>query len=492
MKVKSISIIKYFLLFAVIYFPIFGHLDTLPIRNFDEARLALNAYEMLNNGNLIVTHFEEKPDMWNTKPPLMIWLQVLFMKLIGVNELSIRLPAAIAAFLICIFLLIFSARHLNDPWFGIIACIVLSSTVGYIHVHATRTGDYDSLLTLFTTLYPLLFFIYIETKRTRYLYFTFIALTLSVLTKGVAGLLFVPVLPLFAVFKRNLVSIIKSKHLYIGFGIFLFFAIGYYLLRESMNPGFIKVVWNNEVGGRYVEVIEGHKGGFWYYYRLLVDHLLVYWYILIPCGVLVGLFHKNPAYRNLTIYLVSLVLFYFLVISFGKTKLQWYAVPLYPFLAMIVAIFINFVFQFLVNISLFRSNLRINVLPYIFLFLVSIKPVSHIIGRMNPPKEFSWEVDKYRMGYLLKDALKGKLDLSGYTLLHGGYAPHHYFYITVMNDKGIDISLRKDAKNLKPNEKVFAQQSDIKNFISENYTYEVIKTNKDVVFYQITGTKNHD
>jgi hypothetical protein len=41
--------------------PIFGHLDTLPIRISDESRLAINAHEMLQNKNYLVTHFEGKP-----------------------------------------------------------------------------------------------------------------------------------------------------------------------------------------------------------------------------------------------------------------------------------------------------------------------------------------------------------------------------------------------------------------------------------------------
>ena len=61
--------------------PIFGYLDSYPIRIWDEARLAINAYEMLKNGDFIVTHYDNNPDMWNTKPPLMIWCQVFFMKI---------------------------------------------------------------------------------------------------------------------------------------------------------------------------------------------------------------------------------------------------------------------------------------------------------------------------------------------------------------------------------------------------------------------------
>ena len=73
-------------------------------------------------------------------------------------------------------------------------------------------------------------------------------------------------------------------------------------------------------------------------------------------------------------------------------------------------------------------------------------------------------MERYRIGYILKDALKGKSDLNGYTLLHKGYAAHFYFYVTVMSHKRIDIALKKEA-NLQPNDKVFAQQEEMKDYI---------------------------
>ena len=95
---KAYKIIPYFLLAILLYFPIFGHLDTLVLRQYDESRLAINAFEMFKDGNFLVTHFEGNPDMWNTKPPMMIWLQVFFINLIGLGELALRLPSAFAAF----------------------------------------------------------------------------------------------------------------------------------------------------------------------------------------------------------------------------------------------------------------------------------------------------------------------------------------------------------------------------------------------------------
>jgi hypothetical protein len=87
---------KYSLLLLLIYFSLFLHIGGLPLMGWDESRLAIDAYEMYHNGNYLIPAFDKMPDMWNTKPPLMIWFQVLFMKLFGVNELGIRLPSVLA------------------------------------------------------------------------------------------------------------------------------------------------------------------------------------------------------------------------------------------------------------------------------------------------------------------------------------------------------------------------------------------------------------
>ncbi|UOQ78563.1 hypothetical protein MUN84_08455 [Hymenobacter sp. 5516J-16] len=63
-----------------------------PIYLWDESRVAVNAAEMALNNNWLVAHFEGQPDLWNTKPPLLLWLQVLSIKLFGFNEVAIRLP----------------------------------------------------------------------------------------------------------------------------------------------------------------------------------------------------------------------------------------------------------------------------------------------------------------------------------------------------------------------------------------------------------------
>ncbi len=281
------------MLAALVYMPLFGHLDALPIRLWDESRLAISAYEMYKNGNFLVVHFDGAPEMWSTKPPFLIWLQVLFMKLIGVNVLAIRLPSAIAALFTCLVLVIFSRRVLHSFWFGFIAVLVLITSVGYVRMHGTRTGDYDALLTLFTTLSGLLFFAFCETKKQQHLYLFFLFTTLAVLTKGVSGLLFAPAIIIYSIIQKQFLPLLKNKHFYIGLFGFLAVILGYYLLREQYNPGYLNAVWVNELGGRYLDTKEGHHYSFWFYFENFVHLNYSHWYVFVPLGIFVGLVSKH-------------------------------------------------------------------------------------------------------------------------------------------------------------------------------------------------------
>src|SRR6185295_17365300 len=76
---------------AVIFYRLGQH----PVYWWDEARVALNSLEMLNHPGLVV-RYDGAPELWNTKPPLAIWLNALSLTLFGVNEWALRLPAALA------------------------------------------------------------------------------------------------------------------------------------------------------------------------------------------------------------------------------------------------------------------------------------------------------------------------------------------------------------------------------------------------------------
>lgn len=140
-----------FFLLVVWYFPLFLHLDSFVIKIYDEARRAVNAFEMLNGDNFIVTTYQGQPDLWGTKPPFLIWAQALFMRLLGPSELAIRLPSALAGLGGASALLAFSWKFLKVKNVGIIASIIFLISNGALQsTHSLRSGDFDALLVFFT------------------------------------------------------------------------------------------------------------------------------------------------------------------------------------------------------------------------------------------------------------------------------------------------------------------------------------------------------
>jgi 4-amino-4-deoxy-L-arabinose transferase-like glycosyltransferase len=426
--------------------------------------------------------------MWNTKPPLLIWIQVAFMKMIGVNELSVRLPSAFAAFFTCLVLLVFSLRYLKSYWFGFIAVIVLITSEGYINLHATRTGDYDAMLTLFTTLSGLFFFAYCETKKYQHLYYFFLFMTLAVLTKSITGLMFLPAIFIYSIIRKQFIPLLKNKHFYIGLFSFMLLVIGYYLLRESYYDGYIAAVQQNELGGRFLDVIENHKHGFWFYYNNFIDFQLTSWYLLVPCGLVIGLVIKDKKIKRITLFSVLMIGTFFLIISLAQTKLKWYDVPLYPFLAIIIAVFINYVFQFLKNVDWRNKMLSANVIPYLFLFLICITPYQNILDKTYHPKEVYWDKDFYEISYYLKDAVKGEYDLNDQYLLYDGYNAHNLFYLNILNDQGVNVSV-KDWRNLEKMDIVFTHQDDIIQYIKKHYIYQVVRREGNIQTCKIYESK---
>lgn len=485
MKIKFTAILPYLLLTILISIPIFGHLDTLPFRIWDEARPAMNAYEMYKNHQYWVTHFEGKPEMWQTKPPLLIWLQVFFSHLLGFGELAIRLPSAIAGFLTCIVLMIFCVRYLGSFWYGFISVLVLVTSWGYIHIHVTRTGDYDALLILFTTTSCLLWFLYLEQGKNKLLFYFFIALCLALFAKSIAGLLFVPALFLETLFQKKLFNVLKNKYLYIGMAGFFLPILTYYIARENLNPGYIQAVLDNELLGRYTTVIEAHKEDFWYYLQNLKNYQYPYWILLLPCGLAVGLLHLDPKIKRLTRFLALACLLYMIIISKGETKLEWYVAPLFPFFAMITGMFLHLIFDLIKKSDLVKGVLSLNVLPYLLLFLVFVIPYHSILEKNYMCEIGLWNNKHfYDMGHYLKMALKGKVNLNEKYFVYDGYDVQFRLYVYMLQDKGVKVA-KKDWWQLGKGDVVFTGQASVRNHIATYHQYKVIDSIAGINTYEI-------
>ncbi|MGB0916518.1 MAG: ArnT family glycosyltransferase [Flavobacteriales bacterium] len=485
MAEQLLSYSKYLVLLSLIAFPLFWQLDALPVRIYDEARAAVNAQEMLRNSDWLEPHFEGTPDMWATKPPLLIWCQSALMKVIGQNEWAVRLPSAIAAFLTCITLLFFSILHIRSSWFGAIVMLALITINGYVENHSTRTGDYDALLTLFTTISGLSFFLYTERKGNKFLLLFFLFTALAVLTKGVAGLLFLPALGIYIVAKRQLLTTLKKPQLYLGLIGFVSVALGYYVLREFHSPGYLKTISENELGGRFLETQEQHGESFWFYYKQLATHLLKPWVVWTFLGALIGMFSPSKLIKNLTLFSVLMIICFSVVISSAQTKLIWYPIPMYPFMAILAGITVLSIFKLLKDSEKINRILRWNFLPYVFLIAAFYQPYRWTVNRVLNSKEKAWDTERYSMANYLRQATAQKdTRLDDFYLVHNGYDAHNIFYINVLKSQGISLA-KKDKRELNERDLVLVYQTDVKSYLKEHYNLKVMEEINGITKYEI-------
>ena len=201
----------YFLFAILVLYPLLEFLNALPLYLWDESRQAANAIEMFTNHNWLVTYYNGSPDMWNTKPPLLIWLQVLSMHIFGLTTSALRAPSVIAAFATILSLFFFLKKETNNIWIAFFSGIVLVALPGFNGYHVARTGDYDSLLILFMIQCAIQFYYYIETKNRIHIILFGLFLTLGSLTKGIAPLLFLPGFLVYAFLKKKIYAIDKHS-----------------------------------------------------------------------------------------------------------------------------------------------------------------------------------------------------------------------------------------------------------------------------------------
>jgi 4-amino-4-deoxy-L-arabinose transferase-like glycosyltransferase len=416
------------LLIAFCYGTVFNQLDRQPIADWDEGFYATNAIEMAFNGNYLVKYFEGRPEMLAVEPPLVAWLQTLFLKVFGFNEVALRLPSAIAALLVAFLIVNFCHKELKNRILGYLSAFVLLTSPGYVGNHIARTCDLDSLLVLFSTFYVFSFYKYLKYAKPEYFYYALLGLLFAFYTKSIAGLIMLFPLFLFAIYKKKLLFIFSHKEFYIGLITFLLFVLGYYILRERNTPGYIKTVWHLEIAGRFLQPIDGHEGPFLFYYNILKDSRFLPWFSFLPLAILMTFFRKILTKNDIIIFLSITIVSFWLIISFATTKLIWYDAQLYPYLSIAVG-YCLYVF-YKAGAGFFRRKLIVNYI-YIIIFTTAVFYYPfYTLVRKNISEGIYRD---FKFGLLMKKAKESHPQYNSYNILTAGFQPGAVYYSQLFN-----------------------------------------------------------
>jgi 4-amino-4-deoxy-L-arabinose transferase-like glycosyltransferase len=446
--------------------------------------------EMLQNHNYIIRTYQGMPEQWETKPPFLIWLQVVSLKVFGCNELAIRIPVMISTWLTVLLLIFYFHQYHKNRYIGYLAALVLVTSQGYIDRHIARTGDHDALLILLLTAIVLIFYRYINSgpSKSRNLLWIALLFAVGVLTKSVAALFILPGLLVAAFIFGSGKKLFSDKWLYMGFVAFVIITGSYYGIREHMQPGYLQAVWQWELLPRYANSQSKFESAtFWYYAINLFNSRFTYWiFFLIPSFVLMPFVIKGET-RKFYVYLLLNIFILFLILSLG-TKNLWYDGPLYPLFAMIIGIFLYSLHALICEkIPVLRSAVYTAGIAVV----IFIHPYAAIVEKVSRTAEYPWDREYYSMPYLLRNQEILDLMPDPLKIVFEGYNTHLLFYMEAVNfEERNERLLLSGFPSIQPGDAIIISQQQMMDSVERKFNYEVLFSKDPVKVLKINHYLN--
>jgi hypothetical protein len=182
MKFETIRLPHLLLLALLLFVPFLGAVH---LFDWDEINFAECAREMIVTKNYLQMQIDYKP--FFEKPPLFIWLQVLSMKVFGINEFAARFPNALAGMATFGVLYRIGSQLISRQFATIWTLLYASTWLSHFYF---KSGIIDPVFNLFIFLaiYQV-FLVKMEARKWQHVCLAGLFLGLAVLTKGPVALL---------------------------------------------------------------------------------------------------------------------------------------------------------------------------------------------------------------------------------------------------------------------------------------------------------------
>jgi 4-amino-4-deoxy-L-arabinose transferase-like glycosyltransferase len=316
------------------FITLFACLGSMDLISLNEGRRALAIKEMFESGDWLIPRLNG--ELYLTKPPLLYWISASFAHMFGgVTEWTLRLPSALAA-LAVLYMVYQYAKKYFGLWVALFAIQLLIANAGFAML--ARRAEIEMMLTALCVGAIFSAVTYIKdaanTTNKYWIYLSYFLLGLAVLTKGPVALLFVTLPLLVTAFwtkDHTVKEVLTNK---IGWAIFLFIGLSWYLaVTIKLGPD----IWATIAKRDMLEKMQGDSN---------TKPILSYvGWIAVDFMLLLGLFLAKPKalfdrYRHQLSFIIPLiaVLVPLLVFSAFSNKHAKYLLPIYPLLALVLAV----------------------------------------------------------------------------------------------------------------------------------------------------------
>jgi len=370
-----------------------------------EPLFAEAARQMLETGNWVTPYFNGETRF--DKPPLVYWLMALGYQVFGVNEWAVRLPSALSAVGLTLFLFWVLMRFGVSPlsntpdssqrrWGSFIGGAALALTPEFM-IWA-RIGVSDLLLTGCLGSALLCFFVgYVHSEKTEAKPFfslgkpsawylgLYVFTALAVLAKGPVGFALAGlIIAAFLLYQGNLWRVFKEMRFLTGLLIFLVLTIPWYVLVILENgQNYIDSFFGYHNLQRFTDVVNDHDAP-WYFYFLVVLIGFAPLSVYLPSAIAHlqvwrrRFWSQQPRENQLGLFAFFWFAVVFLFFTIAVTKLPSYVIPLLPAGAILIGLFWSHSQQETSTLGL-KINALVNII-FVFAFAGALYYSPNFIG----------------------------------------------------------------------------------------------------------------
>lgn len=321
----------------------FGTLDYRDLIKTDEGRYAEIAREMVVSGDWITPRQTDIKYFY--KPPLQYWATALAFQSFGINEWTARLWPALTGFVALLFAMLTLGRIFDrrTAWLG---AAVGASSMLYFGAAHFNTLDMGLTCFMFVSLCAFMLAHFqpnnSEPTRRRWMLLCWAALALAVLSKGLVGIVLPgAVLLLFMLIERDF-SVLRRLEWLRGLGLFFLITAPWFVVVSIQNPEFPRYFFFHEHFERFLTTVHRRYQPWWYFLPVLCYGLLP-WLGWLPQALWQALrVQHEPPFNQVQRKTLRLVLIWcvliFVFFSVSKSKLPSYILPIFPALALLIAV----------------------------------------------------------------------------------------------------------------------------------------------------------
>jgi 4-amino-4-deoxy-L-arabinose transferase-like glycosyltransferase len=336
-----------FLAFAAI---LIGLLRTRTLVPPDEGRYAEMAREMFASGDWITTRLNGIK--YFEKPPLQTWMNALTFELFGLGDWQARLWTGLCG-LLGVGLTGYAGKRVFGERIGFYAALVLGSSLYWVLCSQINSVDMSLSAMMTIALCALLVAQRDDAtplEQRNWMLVCWAGMALSVLAKGLIGLVLPGgVLVLYTLFARDW-QIWSRLHLVKGLLLFFLIATPWFVLVGLKNPEQPHFFFVHEHFDRFL-LKEHHREAAWWVFFALLAGGSVPWVGVLVQSLVLGARREQPAAQpasparpqRFRPRLMLLVWVAFIILFFTKSnsKLPGYIVPVFPAVALLVAIYLD-------------------------------------------------------------------------------------------------------------------------------------------------------